>query len=160
MTALKGTVLLFGVGNRLRGDDGVGPAVVEALKARGLLWLQAVDCGVSPENWLAVAAAAKPREVIVVDAALMGLPPGTVRRLSVADLDDSPSLGRLPTVWLLSSCVEAKKTVIAIEPERCHLSLALSETVAGAVETVVQAMTTGTWDKIPLLAHQVKRSPR
>lgn len=83
MSAQAAPVLVLGVGNPLRGDDGVGGRVVAELRhqrAAGTADLPAnvelIDAGVpGPEllPWLAEAAGA-----VIVDAAVAGGNPGTV----------------------------------------------------------------------------------
>ena len=62
---LAGRVCIVGVGNRLRGDDGAGPRLIDARHpdASGV-WL---DAGVVPENYLEIIARANPDTVLIVD---------------------------------------------------------------------------------------------
>lgn len=67
--------LIIGVGNRLRGDDGVGPAVCDRLAGRGFEVVEhAGDGAVLMDLWL------DRGRVFVVDATATGSPPGTVSR--------------------------------------------------------------------------------
>ena len=86
----QGTVLVLGVGNSMKGDDGVGPRVVERLTvacrlpaARSgpdrALALVALDCGVTPENYTSVVRRLRPALLLIVDAADMGLAAGECR---------------------------------------------------------------------------------
>ena len=77
---------VIGVGNILMGDDGVGPKVIDLLKARGLdsraelldagLALSEVLCDLEPETPL-----------VIVDAVRGGNPPGTIYRMNPSDID-------------------------------------------------------------------------
>lgn len=71
-------LLVIGVGNRLRSDDGAGPRVLDALRDGGCsaeLVEVAGDCAALIDLW-------EGRErVIVVDATRSGTTPGTVVRL-------------------------------------------------------------------------------
>jgi len=77
--ALKKYILL-GIGNELRGDDGIGPYVADNLFDDD--WL-VLNCGTAPGNFTQVVKRHKPELVVMVDAAEMGLQPGQYRRLSL-----------------------------------------------------------------------------
>jgi hydrogenase 3 maturation protease len=79
------SLIVLGVGNVLKGDDAVGPHVVERLSAdygpgkpEGSRFT-AVDCGTTPENYTGLIRRERPSTLVIVDAADMGLPPGSVR---------------------------------------------------------------------------------
>ena len=72
---------VLGVGNPLRRDDGVGVEV--AAGVRGTDW-EVLTAGLSVENALGIVRRLAPDLLVVVDAAEMGLPPGSVRRLPLA----------------------------------------------------------------------------
>lgn len=75
-------VIVAVLGNRLRGDDAAGPLVGDMLR-RCAPGLRVVDAGADP---LGVLDAWGPHdEVVVVDAAQSGAPPGSVHRYSADD---------------------------------------------------------------------------
>ncbi len=59
--------LILGIGNSMRGDDGVGPALIERLQGKVSATL--IDGGEVPENYLGPIEAAGPEAVLIVDAA-------------------------------------------------------------------------------------------
>ncbi|NDJ34465.1 MAG: hydrogenase 3 maturation endopeptidase HyCI [Chloroflexi bacterium] len=75
-----------GIGNRLRGDDAAGPLVIDRLRAalldgeRFLL----LDAGSAPENITGVLRRFAPDFVLLVDAADLGLAPGSWQLLDPA----------------------------------------------------------------------------
>ncbi len=69
-------LLIIGVGNRWRRDDGVGPWVVDRLREHGLSVLEH-----SGEGAGLIEAWGHARHVIVVDATASGSPAGTLHRL-------------------------------------------------------------------------------
>jgi len=78
-------LLIIGVGNGFRRDDGVGPWVAARLAARGLPAIEHSGEGAGLiEAWSAA------RHVIVVDATSSGAAPGTVVRLD-AVAEELPS---------------------------------------------------------------------
>jgi hydrogenase maturation protease len=70
-------VLILGLGNPFYGDDGFGPAVVEALSRLTLpAGVEVLDGGTAGLGLLP--AIARRERLLVVDAAEMGRPPGTL----------------------------------------------------------------------------------
>jgi len=71
--------ILFGVGNTMLGDDGIGPWVAEQMNdCPG--W-HTEDCGTAPENFTGVVRKMSPHLLVIVDAADMSLAPGEFRRI-------------------------------------------------------------------------------
>jgi hydrogenase 3 maturation protease len=87
MNVKKTTSVLWGVGNPLRGDDGVGVRIAEALLEAPPEGMEIRLCETTPENYLAHLRRTRPSRLIIVDAALMGLAPGAIRRLPLASCD-------------------------------------------------------------------------
>jgi hydrogenase 3 maturation protease len=69
--------ILLGLGNPVGRDDAVGLRVAEALREAEWLSIPAPAL----ENVLGLVEKEKPEKLVIVDAAEMGLPPGTIRRL-------------------------------------------------------------------------------
>ena len=144
---MAGTLVL-GLGNPLRGDDGIGPAVVDWLRARSLPPdVTALDDG-SADLGLALTLADY-RRVIVVDAADMKRAPGEWLRftpdqlranrastlsLHAAGLSDVLSLG--------AALGMSPETVIiyGVQPARLDWSVGLSADAQQAVPAVGQAV--------------------
>ncbi len=83
----KRNILVLGVGNSLRSDDGVGIYVINALSSRSRHRsdVQFLDGG-TMGLWL-LPEIEQARALIVVDAAEIGAPPGEVRRFEGGELD-------------------------------------------------------------------------
>jgi hydrogenase maturation protease len=76
------SVLVIGLGNPLRGDDGVGPRLVEELNHRGLPGeVTALDGGAGGLDLLQVLEGWQ--RVVVVDAADVGREPGQFVRFTL-----------------------------------------------------------------------------
>jgi hydrogenase 3 maturation protease len=67
---LKGKVILLGIGNPLRGDDGFGDALVKELE--GKISLKVLEAGSTPENFLSTIIKEKPNTVLFIDAVDFG----------------------------------------------------------------------------------------
>jgi hydrogenase 3 maturation protease len=74
---------VVGVGHELRGDDGMGPYLARRLRSDMVAddSLLVIDAGAAPENFCGVLRRFQPDLVLLVDAAQMDAPPGTVRWL-------------------------------------------------------------------------------
>jgi hydrogenase maturation protease len=119
MTARTANLLIIGYGNTLRGDDGVGPRVAEAMAALGLPDVRTLVCPqLSPEHADPIAQA---RALIFVDAAvdaprevqLRPLAPADTTQLMAHAADPRTMLalardvfGRAPEAWLLTIPIE------------------------------------------------------
>jgi len=141
-------VNIVGVGNLLMGDDGVGPAVVARLEARGTpAGVCLYDAGLAFSDVLGMLEPADP--LIVIDAVRAGGRPGEVHRLrlDVLNLDAAPvpamvslhELSVVPALRLeaLAGRVFSDVTVLGVEPGVVDWGQGLSPIVAGAVEGLV-----------------------
>src|SRR5262245_54150872 len=72
-------MLVIGIGNRFRADDGVGPVVAAAIAARNLPDVRVVEHSGEGAGLMALWAGAP--HVVLVDAVRSGAPPGTIRRI-------------------------------------------------------------------------------
>ena len=74
----KGHILVIGVGNEYRGDDGVGPHIARKLKRKGLpralIEIQNSEGTLLMESWR------NAHTVILLDAVSSGAPPGKIYR--------------------------------------------------------------------------------
>jgi hydrogenase 3 maturation protease len=77
-------LVIVGVGNTLRGDDGIGPVLVERLRGKTRATL--IDGADVPENYLDVVEAARPDVVLIIDSVELGSKPGTVALIEIEQL--------------------------------------------------------------------------
>jgi hydrogenase maturation protease len=130
------------------GDDGVGPAAVEALRRRGVSdRAELIDAGLAFSDALCDLQPSRP--LLVIDAVRGGGPPGTVYRLGPGDLaEEAGSLARsvslhevsvLPALRMeaLAGREFADVTVLGVEPGEVAWGERLSPPVAEALEKVV-----------------------
>ncbi len=132
---VQGRVMVLGVGNELRGDDGVGPAVAQALAdelgpaQRG----RVIDCGDVPENYIGPILAAGADVIVLCDAADFGGAPGEVRIIefggqpAAAISTHNASLGLLVKVLRASAPVDV--LLVAIQPQGTQFGAPLSKPV-------------------------------
>ncbi|MFB0527612.1 MAG: hydrogenase 3 maturation endopeptidase HyCI, partial [bacterium] len=82
---LQGKVSIVGIGNRLRGDDGVGPEIINRIK-NPLPSLLLFDVGEAPENYLEKIVKQKPDAIVLIDAVDFNAPPGTIKIIEKDDI--------------------------------------------------------------------------
>ena len=135
------TTVVVGVGNRLRGDDAVGPMVIDELAGSDGLAL--IDAGSAPENHLEPIVRLKPGLVVFVDACDFRGSPGEFREFGREELDrlagglvSTHTLPLTMTVVLLGQQVEAEIALLGIQPERLDFNAGLSEPVRAALPRV------------------------
>lgn len=85
---IQGRTLIIGVGNTLRGDDALGPLLVNELK--GKVKADLLDAGEVPESYLGRIIDSQPDTIVVADAVEMQECPGT---LAIIEIDELEKLG-------------------------------------------------------------------
>ena len=139
--------IVFGVGSVLRGDDAAGPLLVKKMEDAPIEGWAAVDGGQTPENDLGHLRRLSPKRLLLVDAAAMGLEPGTIRRLRGADVASQSFITThtLPITYLLgeleSLCSEV--TVLGIQPSGTEFFDPVHARVLAAVDTIYRGIARG-----------------
>ena len=116
-------LIVLGVGNELKSDDGVGPFIInklidENIEKDNLLFINAETV---PENFTGKIRKENPSHVIIVDACMMGAKPGEIK---IVDKDDFANIGISTHSMSLSYFVkylerdnDFKVIFVGIEPE-------------------------------------------
>lgn len=142
-------VVVVGLGNPLRGDDGIGPRVVAELRRRGLPeGVEAIDVGTGGMDLLRVIDGWD--AVIVVDAAEIGREPGAFARfapeevrLRLHETGLSVHDAGLPEALALASALNLPLppiTLFGVQPERIGWGEGLSPAVEKAIPKLVEAV--------------------
>ena len=131
------TVLVFGWGNASRGDDAIGPLLVERLRARALAGVDCLDdYQLQPEHALDLAGHER---VLFVDASLVCTAPFEVSPLQ-PQRDASFSSHALSPAALLQAYVDVHgrapppATLLAVRGERFGLGEPMSEAATAHLE--------------------------
>ncbi len=135
-------VAICGIGNRIRGDDGVGPEVIRALrpdigerKAGQDVFL--VDCEYSPESLLGDLQKYSPDKVILVDAVDMGEKPGSIGIVDMHSIKkQTMSTHKLPLnmfIDYLQGRMKFKLLFIGVQPKQTGFNQEMSREVREAV---------------------------
>lgn len=132
--------LLIGIGNARHGDDGLGPLFARAF--RHPAW-RCVNAATAPENFSGLVRRLQPDRLVLLDAADMGLPPGTLRRLDPAEIrvrdfgTHAPSIGQFAAY--VSDCAR-QIVVLGIQPATTLPGARLSPAVRTALHNLGRAL--------------------
>jgi len=137
---VKKMKLLLGIGNELKGDDALGPFIAKNFTASG--W-KCVNAGTVPENFLGTVQKEKPELLVLVDAAEMGLPTGSVRRIPPEKAGTAfYSTHSLPLEQFIEMAGKhaEKVLLIGVQPARTGLDSGMSGEVKNAAEELMRLL--------------------
>ena len=161
-------LLVMGIGNSLKGDDGVGPFIAgrldEARESEGTNdrghEVHAIDSGTVPENYTGVVRRLRPDHLVLVDAADMGLDAGEVR---VVPAEVIGTLGlsthSMPLTMFMSYVADlvGEVSLIGVQPQSMLLGQEMCEAVRKAGTRVARMLREGDAGQIPLLGEDATR---
>jgi hydrogenase maturation protease len=143
-------VLILGIGNNLLSDEGIGVHLVERMQHRvgelpGVVYL---DGGTL--SFTLAEPIANSEGLIVVDAARMNQPPGTVKVFLNQNMDQylsgnrvsvhEVSLGDLLDIARLSDTLPAYRCLVGIEPKEIDWGESLSPEVEPSVDRAIDVI--------------------
>lgn len=130
----------MGIGQILRGDDGVGVAVAQALRPFADENLLVVEAAHAPENCTGIIYRFAPDLVLMVDAAQMDELPGTIRWLDWQAANGfSASTHTMPLMMLgryLTAVLTCEIALIGIQPAFMGMTETLSPEIEAAATAV------------------------
>ena len=138
---------VLGIGHELYGDDAVGVWLAGRLGSQvpANESLLAVQGGPAPENFTGTLRRYAPDLVLMVDAALMGLEPGSTGWLSWQDTTGfSASTHTLPLHILasyLTAELNCEVALLGIQPAQTRVGAPLSPEVREAAEGITKSIT-------------------
>ena len=138
---LKGKVVVLGIGNTLRSDDGVGSILAQRLN--GKVKLRVFDSGPSPENYLEKIIKEKPQTIVIADAVDFGGKPGEVSLLEGRDIKtvnffSTHNASISLAINYLQSRLAADIIILAVQPEILVFGDRLSQTVENTLTQLEQ----------------------
>jgi hydrogenase 3 maturation protease len=140
---LKGKVVLVGIGNPLRGDDAVGPRLIERLQ--GKVEAELLDTGTAPESYIGRIAKAHPDTVLMVDAVHLDRAPGEFDLLEKGEILQSGFTTHDVSPHLFMDCLEketqANIYLLGVQPQDISLGSEMSEPVRKALDEMEQTIT-------------------
>ena len=137
---------VIGLGNILKGDDGIGPVIIEELEKSELsVPIQLCDAGSDAFTILDHLLGSEP--VLIIDCARMGKDPGTVQKIKTEDIERIPAdVGMslhgysLAEVWQIARSMGTPKdlSIIGVEPEKVQFNSDLSEVVKESIPIIIE----------------------
>ena len=129
-------LIIIGIGNELRGDDGLGSFIIKELEKEETInndKIIIIDGGSAPENFTGLIKKENPSHIIIVDAALMGSEVGTIKSIKKEEIDNinlsSHSMSLSFLIKYLENDIEFKFLFIGIEPLAMNLGEGLSKEI-------------------------------
>ncbi len=114
--------VLFTVGSVLRGDDAAGPYLAKLFNDNPIDGWTLVEGDQTPENEIGYLRRMHPDTILMIDAADMGLEPGSVRKIKKEDVKTSFlfTTHSMPITHLLSQLENACNNLIFIGIQPAH----------------------------------------
>ena len=135
--------LLLGIGHPRHGDDALGPVFARAFRHPG--W-RTVDAAVAPENFTGLVRRLHPDLLVLLDAADLNQPPGTLRRLDPAAIrtgdfgTHAGSIGQIADY--LADCA-GRVVVLGIQPADLRPGARLSPPVRATLRRLATMLASG-----------------
>lgn len=140
-------LIILGVGNELKCDDGVGPYIIKKLKEENIedkKKLLFIDAQTVPENFTGKIRKEKPTHLIIVDACLMDEEPGTMKIVNKYDFANigisTHSMSLSFFVRYLEKDTEFRIIFVGIEPESMDYADKPTPKVAEAADEFVNIL--------------------
>lgn len=140
---IKGKVCIAGIGNIIRGDDALGPKLIELLKARHIP-APLFDCGTAPENYIFPILATSCDTVILIDAADMDASPGETRIFALDEIANVSFSTHNPSPRLFTDLLKTGRDdmnifVVSVQPKTTSLGSPMSAEVMRSLESLADA---------------------
>lgn len=139
----KGKVVIVGIGNLLRGDDGFGPALIKLIE--GKVEAICIDAGTAPENYSGKIVKLEPDTILIVDAVQLNTQAGVYEVLRKSDIlncgftthDMSPKL----FIEYLEKETKAGIFMLGVQPKTVRFGEEMSSEVSGALNEIAELLT-------------------
>jgi hydrogenase 3 maturation protease len=139
-------IVILGIGNEIKGDDGLGPHI--AWKLNDLFeendGVIVFDGGTVPENYTSLIRNEEPTHIILVDAVEMKKEPGYIRVVQKDEIAKyNISTHAMPISFLIKfmeTTIGAKIILVGMQPKNMELAEEISPEVEKSIEIVVNTL--------------------
>lgn len=129
-------LLIVGMGNRIKSDDGAGIYICEELRKQGIEKIVIAENSI--ENYIGKINRYKAKTILMIDAVDMGEEPGIFKLLPVDKIQNTTTNTHNLSIRTISSFFETKdQWVLAIQPEEVSFGMGLSTRVQSAANKIV-----------------------
>lgn len=145
MVNKKGKIVIVGIGNSLRGDDGAGPELIRRLKKFQLPTsnskLSLIDTGSVPENFLQKIVGERPDVILLVDTINLEKPAGSVEIIEAENLKEESfsthNASLKLTIEYLKKETKAALFLLGIQPKNIGFGQRISPEVEKSINSVI-----------------------
>lgn len=135
-------VVIAGIGNPIRNDDYIGVKIVHELKNKVSSRVQIYECETVPESFLEPIIELNPTHVLLIDAAILRLKPGTIRLINPEQIINfspitSHTLPLRVFCEFIKKTTESKIALLLIEPKNTDFGEKISPEVQKAAEKIL-----------------------
>lgn len=141
-----GKIAILGIGNEIKGDDGLGPAIAKKLSKlfTNNEDITIFDGGTVPENYTGSIRKENPSHIILVDAVEMKEEPGYIRVVQKDEIANyNISTHAMPVSFLIKymeTTIDAEIILIGIQPKQMELDQNISKKIEESIDKVVNAL--------------------
>ena len=138
-------VVVAGIGNPIRMDDFAGVKIVQDLKGQVSDKVMLIECETVPESFLQQIIDFKPTHILLIDAAILGLPSGASQLMTPDQLKDFPAFSThmLPLrifCEYLARTARAKIALLLIQPKRTDFGEGLTNEMFSSTRNLVNIL--------------------
>ncbi|MDR4989184.1 MAG: hydrogenase maturation protease [Bacteroidales bacterium] len=131
-------VVLAGVGNLLRNDDGVGPYISNRLQTKKNRIIVTPEAGI--DRYISTINNENPDLLIIIDCVEMGLPAGSWKVIPVSDVLDTTCHSHNVSLQKLSCFFNTRIFIIAIQPANIDVGEIFSPPVMQAASEIIECI--------------------
>ncbi|EKF85151.1 hydrogenase maturation peptidase HycI [Methanobacterium formicicum] len=134
--------MILGIGNDMRGDDGLGSILAQKLSILENENITVFDGKTVPENFTGAIKRENPSHIILLDAVEMNKSPGHIKLVSIEEIANySISTHAMPLSFLikyLESTTPAEIMLLGIQPENMNLICEISPKIQESLNYVLK----------------------
>jgi hydrogenase 3 maturation protease len=135
--------VIVGIGNTLKGDDGVGPLVCQQLQ-NAKVCAGLIDAGTVPENYIQPIIKKTPQNLIIIDAIDFGALPGKMSIFKPEQLNSSVfsthTLSPRLFIDLIHQEIDVDVYIVGVQPAQTQLGQPVSAQVNKAVQLLIDSL--------------------
>ena len=137
---LKGKVVIVGIGNIMRGDDGLGPMLIEELKDK--VKAVCIDSATAPENYTGKITKERPDTILIVDAIHLELTPGEYEIMEKNEIETSGltthDISPKMFIDFLDNETSADIYMLGIQPKNISFGDEISDEVKKGIQKIAE----------------------
>ena len=140
---LMGKTVIVGIGNLLRGDDGLGPCLVERLKRK--LDVPCINAESCLDRYVGKIAREHPDTVLFIDAVHLGRKPGAFEIMRADEVLDTKTsthdLTPRSAMDILKERTDSQLYLLGVQPANVQIGVGISSKIMKTVRYLDRAIT-------------------